>query len=48
MKVTMTHDNMNSEYNQNKVVVAMKILNYLGGRLSKIAMIYFVFQAKEV
>ena len=43
MKVTMSRDNKNAEYNNNKVVVAMKILNYLGGRLSKIAMIYFVF-----
>lgn len=41
-------DLFNDDYNKDKVVITMKILNYLGGRLSKIAVIFFVFQAKEV
>ena len=48
IKVIKSLDNMNDDYNKDYVVITMKILNYLGGRLSKIAVIYFVFQAKQV
>ena len=48
IKVIKSLDNMNDDYNKDYVVITMKILNYLGGRLSKIAVIYFVFQARQV
>jgi len=48
IKVIKSLDLFNDDYNKDKVVITMKILNYLGGRLSKIAVIFFVFQAKEV
>ena len=48
IKVIKSLDNLNDDYKKDKVVIAMKILNYLGGRVSKVAVIYFVFQAKQV
>ncbi len=48
IKVLKSLNNMADDYDKDKLVVASKILNYLGGRFSKIAVIYFVFQAKQV
>lgn len=48
IKVIKTLDNMAGDYDSDKVVIVSKILNYVGGRFSKIAVIYFVFQAKQV
>jgi len=48
IKVLKSLKNMADDYDKDKLVVASKILNYLGGRFSKIAVIYFVFQAKQV
>jgi len=48
IKVLKVLNNMAEDYDKDKLVVASKILNYLGGIFSKIAVIYFVYQAKQV